>query len=61
MAKSASPSYENPEENVSRKEVLPPTKARAGLMDPDTLYMMVIGIVLTIVLFGAIYFAYWRV
>jgi hypothetical protein len=60
MAKSASPSYERPSENVARKQVLPPSKARAGLKDKDTLYMLVVGVVLTILFFGAIYFTYLR-
>lgn len=55
MAKTASPSYEQPHENVARKQVLPPSKARAGLMDPDTLYMLIVGTVLTILFFGAIF------
>jgi hypothetical protein len=61
MAKSASPSYPRPTEDVAEKKVLPPSKARAGLLDTDTLYMMIVGTVLTIVLFGVIFFAYWRV
>ena len=48
MAKTASPSYERPDENVAQKKVLPPSKARAGLMDTDTLWMMIVGIILTI-------------
>lgn len=60
MAKSASPSYENPKENVADKKVLPPSKARAGLMDTDTLYVMAIGTVLTIVFFGIIFYVYSR-
>jgi hypothetical protein len=55
MAKTASPSYEAPHENVARKKVLPSSKARAGLMDPDTLYMLIVGTVLTILFFGAIF------
>lgn len=61
MPKSASPSYPHPTENVAEKKVLAPSKARAGLLDTDTLYMMIVGTVLTIVFFGAIFFAYWRV
>ena len=55
MAKTASPSYEAPHENVAHKKVLPPSKARAGLTDPDTLYMLIVGTVLTILFFGAIF------
>ncbi len=36
------------------------SKARAGLKDKDTLYMMIVGTILTIVFFGAI-LLYWRV
>lgn len=60
MAKSASPSYQDPNSNVAGKKVLPPSKARAGLMDRDTLYMLIIGTVLTILFFGAIFFTYLR-
>jgi hypothetical protein len=60
MAKTASPSYEQPQENVAQKKVLPPSKARAGLMDKDTLYMLIIGTILTIVFFGAIFLVYGR-
>jgi hypothetical protein len=59
MAKSASSSYEQPSENVAGKTTLPATKARAGLRDKQTLYMMIVGTILTIVLFGAI-FLYWH-
>lgn len=55
MAKTASPSYEAPRESVARKKVLPPSKARAGLMDTDSLYMLIVGTVLTILFFGAIF------
>ncbi len=55
MAKTASPSYEQPQESVARKKVLPPSKARAGLMDTDSLYMLIVGTVLTILFFGAIF------
>jgi hypothetical protein len=55
MAKTASPSYEHPEENVARKKVLPPSKARAGLTDPNTLYMLIIGTILTVLVFAAIF------
>jgi hypothetical protein len=59
MVKTASPSYEQPQENVARKKTLPATKARAGLMmDRDTLYMMIFGTLLTILLFGAIFLVY---
>jgi hypothetical protein len=61
MAKTASSSYEQPAENVSGKKTLPATKARAGLKDKDTLYMMIVGTMLTILLFGAIFLFYWRV
>jgi hypothetical protein len=60
MAKSASPSYEDPKENVAEKKVLPPSKARAGLMDSQTLYVMGIGTVLTIAFFAAIFYVYFR-
>jgi hypothetical protein len=61
-AKRASPSYEQPEKNVADQPdpaVLPPSKARAGLMDRDTLYMLIVGTTLTIVLFAAV-FAYFN-
>jgi hypothetical protein len=61
MAKSASSSYEQPVENVSGKKTLPATKARAGLKDKDTLYMMIVGTTLTILLLGAIFLFYWHV
>lgn len=60
MAKSASSSYEQPSENVAGKKTLPATKARAGLKDKDTLYMMIVGTLLTILFFGAIFLVYWR-
>ncbi len=60
MAKSASPSYEQPDENVANKKVLPASKARAGLKDKDTLYMLIVGIILTILFFGAIFIVYGR-
>jgi hypothetical protein len=62
QAKRASPSYEEPEKNVAHQRspvVLPPSKARAGIMDRDTLYMMVIGTALTILLFAAV-FVYFK-
>jgi hypothetical protein len=62
QAKRASPSYEEPEENVAeqpRPVVLPPSKARAGIMDRDTLYMLIVGTLLT-VLFLAAVFIYFR-
>jgi hypothetical protein len=58
MAKSASPSYPEPTENVAQKEVLPPSKARAGLMDRDSLYMLIVGITLVVVAFAVIFFLY---
>jgi hypothetical protein len=58
MAKSASPSYPEPTENVAQKKVLPPSKARAGLMDRDSLYMLIVGTTLTVVAFAAIFFFY---
>jgi hypothetical protein len=58
MTKSASPSYPKPNENVAGKKVLPPSKARAGLMDHDSLYMMIVGTTLTIVAFAVIFFLY---
>jgi hypothetical protein len=61
MAKSASPSYERPHEDVANKKTLPATKARAGLKDKDTLYMLIVGTVLTIFFFGAIFLVYGRV
>jgi len=60
MAKSASPSYERPEENVAHKKTLPATKARAGLLDTDTMYVMIIGTVLTILFFGLIFLMYGK-
>lgn len=60
MAKSASPSYEEPTENVAKKKTLPATKARAGLMDTDTLYMLVAGTILTVLIFGAIFLYYYQ-
>lgn len=58
MAKSASPSYPEPSENVARKKVLPPSKARAGLMDRDSLYMLIGGTILVVVAFAVILFLY---
>ena len=58
MPKSASPSYPKPNENVARKKVLPPSKARAGLMDRDSLYMLIIGTPLVVVAFAVIFFLY---
>jgi len=58
MTKTASPSYEQPGENVARKKVLPPSKARAGLMDTDTLWMLIVGTILTILFFAAIFLVY---
>jgi hypothetical protein len=58
MAKSASPSYPDPTENVARKKVLPPSKARAGLMDRDSLYMLIVGTTLVVVAFAVVFFLY---
>ena len=61
-SKRASPSYEEPEKNVADQPdpaVLPPSKARAGLLDRDSLYMLIVGTALTIVLFAAV-FAYFN-
>ena len=58
MTKSASPSYQEPEVNVAGKKVLPPSKARAGLMDRNTLYMLIASTVLTLLFFGAIFFLF---
>ena len=60
MVKSASSSYEEPTENVAGKTTLPATKARAGLRDKQTLYMMIVGTILTIVFFGGIFLYYSR-
>jgi hypothetical protein len=60
MAKSASPSYERPDENVAKKKTLPATKARAGLKDTNTMYVMIISTVLVIVFFGAFFLIYGR-
>lgn len=60
MVKSASSSYEEPSENVAGKKTLPPSKARAGVMDKNSLYMMIVGTILTIVFFGGIFLYYWR-
>jgi hypothetical protein len=57
QARRASPSYEEPERNVANQRnpvVLPPSKARAGIMDRDTLYMLIVGTALTILFFTAI-------
>jgi len=62
QAKQASPSYEEPDRNVADRSVptvLPPTKARAGLMDRDSLYMLLASTALLIVLFAAA-FAYFK-
>ena len=62
QAKQASPSYEEPEKNVAGQSypvLPPPSKARAGIMDRDTLYMLIAGTVLIIVLFAAV-FAYFQ-
>jgi hypothetical protein len=62
QAKRASASYEEPEKNVADQRapvVLPPSKARAGIMDRDTLYMLIASTALTILLFTAV-FAYFR-
>jgi hypothetical protein len=58
MAKSASPSYPEPTKNVAQKKVLPPSKARAGLMDRDSLYMLIVGTTLVVVAFAVIFFLY---
>jgi hypothetical protein len=58
MAKTASPSYERPAENVAGKKTLPATKARAGLLDTDTLYMLIVSTVLMILFFGVIFLIY---
>jgi hypothetical protein len=58
MAKSASPSYPEPTENVAQKKVLPPSKARAGLMDRDSLYMLVGSTILVVVAFAVIFYLY---
>lgn len=60
MAKTASPSYERPGENVANKKVLSASKARAGLKDKDTLYMLIAGTILTILFLGAIFIVYGR-
>jgi hypothetical protein len=39
--------------------VLPPSKARAGIMDRDTLYMLIAATVLIVFLFAAV-FAYFH-
>ena len=62
QARQVSPSYKEPEKNVANQRnpvVLPPSKARAGIMDRDTLYMLIVGIALTILFFAAI-FVYFR-
>ena len=58
MAKSASPSYPESDENVAGKKVLPPAKARAGLMDRDSLYMLIFGTAFTVVAFAVVFFFY---
>lgn len=60
MVDSASSSYEQPTESVAGKKTLPATKARAGLKDKDTFYMMIVGTILTIIFLGAIFLVYWR-
>jgi hypothetical protein len=60
MPKSASPSYEQPEENVANKKTLPASKARAGLKDTDTMYVMIVSTVLVILFFGAFFLIYGR-
>ena len=62
QAKHASPSYEEPDKNVADHSVpvvLPSSKARGGIMDRDTLYMLVAGTTLVVVLFAAA-FAYFK-
>jgi hypothetical protein len=62
QARQVSPSYEEPEKNVANQRnpvVLPPSKARAGIMDRDTLYMLIVGTLLTVLIFAAI-FVYFR-
>jgi hypothetical protein len=62
MAKHASPSYEEPDKNVADQPypvVLPPSKARAGILDRDSLYMLVAGVTLVILLFATV-FAYFK-
>jgi hypothetical protein len=58
MIKSASPSYPEAAENVADKKVLPPSKARAGLMDRDSLYMLIASTMCTVVAFAMIFFLY---
>lgn len=61
-AQRASDSYEDPGKNVAGQHgraVLPSSKARAGIMDRDTLYMLVASTLLVICLFAAV-FAYFR-
>jgi hypothetical protein len=58
QARHASPSYEQPEKNVANQRnpvVLPPSRARAGTMDRDTLYMLIVGTLLTILFFAAVF------
>ena len=45
--------------NQRNPVVLPPSKARAGIMDRDTLYMLIVGTLLTVLFFAAI-FIYFR-
>jgi hypothetical protein len=58
MGKSASPSYPDPAENVAQKQVLPPSKARAGLMDRDSLYMLIAATALIVLGFALIFVLY---
>jgi hypothetical protein len=61
QARGASPSYQEPNKNVSHHPypvMLPASKARAGIMDPDTLYMLIAGTTLTILLFAALFAHY---
>jgi hypothetical protein len=59
----ASESYEEPQKNVARHPrndvALPPTKARAGLMDRNTFYVLIASTLLVICLFAAT-FAYFK-
>ena len=58
MIKSASPSYPEPTENVADKKVLPPSKSRAGLMDRDSLYMLIASVTCTVIAFATIFLIY---
>jgi len=59
----ASKSYEEPEKNVAkhpRNEIaLPPSKARAGIMDSNSFYVLIASTLLVICLFAAT-FAYFK-